>query len=214
MKKLKKSRRQVFEELERSALKPLPARPYEFARWSRPKLYIDYHVEFDEHFYSAPFHLVFFLFDSPATETTIELFFKGRRITSHARSYGTEKYLTKPEHMPKAHQAQAQWTPVRLVNWAKKTGPATAKLVEEIMRQRAHPQQGFKACLGILHLSRHYEDERIEAACARALRMRACSYKSVAAILKNNLDREAVEIEDRQTSLPLHGNVRGSGYYH
>lgn len=100
------------------------------------------------------------------------------------------------------------------MNWAKKTGPATAKLVEEIMRQRAHPQQGFKACLGILHLNRHYEDQRIEAACARALRMRACSYKSVAAILKNNLDHEAVEIEDRQTSLPLHGNVRGSDYYH
>jgi transposase len=214
MKKLKKSRRQLFEELERGALKALPARPYEFARWSRPRLHIDYHVEFDEHFYSAPYQLVGERLDLRATETTIELFFKGRRITSHPRSYGTEKYLTKPEHMPKAHQAQVQWTPVRLVNWAKKTGPATAKLVEEIMRQRAHPQQGFKACLGILHLNRHYEDQRIEAACARALRMRACSYKSVAAILKNSLDHEAVETEDRQASLPLHGNVRGSGYYH
>jgi len=215
MKKLKKSRRQVFEELERPSLKPLPARPYEFARWSRPKLYIDYHVEFDEHFYSAPYQLVGERLDLRATETTIELFFKGRRITSHARSYDKkEKYVTQPEHMPKAHQAQAQWTPVRLVSWAKKTGPATAKLVEEIMRQRAHPQQGFKACLGILHLNRHYEDERIEAACARALRMRACSYKSVAAILKNNLDRQAIEAEARQPSLPLHVNVRGSGYYH
>jgi len=215
MKKLKKSRRQVFEELERSSLKPLPARPYEFARWSRPKLYIDYHVEFDEHFYSAPYQLVGEQLDLRGTETTIELFFKGRRITSHGRSYDKqEKYVTKPEHMPKAHQAQAQWTPARLVSWAKKTGPATAKLVEEIMQRRAHPQQAFKACLGLLHLNRHYEDERIEAACARALRMRACSYKSVAAILKNNLDRETIEAEVKQASLPLHGNVRGSGYYH
>ena len=125
-----------------------------------------------------------------------------------------EKYVTKKEHMPQGHQAQAEWTPVRLVNWAKKTGPSTAKLVEEIMRRHVHPQQGFRGCLGILHLNRHYDDGRIEAACARALRMQACSYKSVAAILKNNLDREATESEAVQQALPLHGNVRGPGYYH
>jgi len=215
MRKLKKSRREVFDELERPALKALPTVPYEFASWARPKLYIDYHAEFDEHFYSAPYQLVGQRLDLRATETTVELFFKGNRVTSHVRSYDKkEKYVTKTEHMPKAHQAQVEWTPVRLVDWAKKTGPSTATLIEEIMRRRVHPQQGFKACLGILHLNRHYEPPRIEAACARALRMRACTYKSVKAILKNNLDRQAVEPEPKQASLPLHGNVRGPTYYH
>jgi transposase len=214
MRTLKKSRWQLFEELERAALKPLPARPYEFARWARPRVQINYHVEFDGHFYSVPYLLVGKQLDLRATETTIEIFLGGRRVTSHLRSQVRGEYTTKPEHMPKAHQAQAEWTPVRLVNWAQKTGPATAGLVEEIMRRRVHPQQGFKACLGILHLSRRYDSERVEAACARALRLRACTYKSVAAILKNNLDRDRAQDELRQTSLPLHENIRGPTYYH
>jgi transposase len=215
MQKLKKSRRQLFEELERPALRALPTRPYEFAHWARPRLHIDYHVEFAGYFYSAPYQLVGQRIDLRATESTVELFFKGRRVTSHVRRHTEkDKYATQDEHMPKAHQAQAEWTPVRLVSWAKKTGPATAKLVEELMGRRVHPQQAFKACLGILHLNRHYDDSRIEAACARALRMRACSWKSVKAILKNNLDRQPAETEPKQAALPLHGNVRGPTYYH
>lgn len=214
MRKLKKSRRQLFEELERAALKPLPSRPYEFARWSRPRVHVDYHVEVAEHFYSVPYQLVGKQLDARSTESCVELFQGGRRVTSHVRSNEKGRYTTMNEHMPKAHQAQAEWTPVRLIEWAKKTGPSTAAMVEEILRKRVHPQQGFKACLGILHLNRRYEDARIEAACARALRMRACTYKSVAAILKNNLDRVDEREQARQGALPLHGNVRGPGYYH
>lgn len=214
MRKLGKSRQQLFEEMERSALRRLPARPYEFARWKTPKVHVDYHVEVDDHFYSVPYVLVSKVVDVRATASTIEVLFGGRRVTSHVRSSVRGGYTTKDEHMPKAHQAQAQWTPVRLVEWAKKTGPSTAAVVEEIMRRRVHPQQGFKGCLGILSLSRRYEAERIEAACARALKLRACSYKSVAAILKNNLDRVAAEEAAREVPLPLHGNIRGPGYYH
>ena len=115
--------------------------------------------------------------------------------------------------MPKAHQAQAGMTPQRIIEWAKKTGPSTAALVEEIMKRRVHPQQGFMACQGILHLNRDYEPERIEAACARALKLRACTYKSVKAILRNNLEQQELEAEAAQHTLPLHENVRGAGYY-
>lgn len=214
MKQLKRSRREVFEELERRALRPLPQRRYEFAEWARPRVRIDYHVEVDEHFYSVPYQLVGQQLDTRATESVVEIFRKGTRVTSHVRSYEKWKHTTNPEHMPKAHQEHAKWTPVRLVEWAKKTGPATAAVVEEIMRRKVHPQQGFVACLGLLHLSRRYEVERIEAACARALKVRACSYKSVVAILKNNLDRQQVADEVEQRALPLHGNVRGPDYYH
>jgi transposase len=214
MRKLKKSRRELFEEVERAALKPLPRTPYEFARWTKPKVNIAYHVEYDEHSYSVPYQLVGQQLDLRATETTIEVMRGLKVITAHARSYAKGKYTTKKEHMPKAHQAQALWTPERLINWAKKTGPSTAALVEELMGRHVHPQQGFRACMGILHLNRNYEPERIEAACARALALRACTFKSVKAILRNNLDRQPLaEAAAPQMVLPLHANVRGSDYY-
>lgn len=214
MKKLKKSRRDIFEQVERAVLKPLPPRRYEFAEWARPRVHIDYHVEFDAHFYSVPYQLVGKQLELRATASTVELFLGGRRLTSHLRSSQKGQHTTHTEHMPKAHQAYAEWTPARLLEWAKKTGPATAALLEEILRRRVHAQHGFRACLGVLHLSRKYEPARVEAACARALRLRACTYKSVAAILKNNLDREQALQEPPQQALPLHGNLRGPGYYH
>jgi transposase len=213
MRKLKKSRREVFEELERAALKPLPATPWEFVEWAKPKVNLAYHVEYDDHFYSAPYQLVGQVLHLRATATTIEVMRGLKCITSHARSYQKGKYTTKTEHMPQAHQAQAGLTPERFIEWAKKTGPSTAALVEEIMLHRVHPQQGFNACLGILRLERHYLPTRIEAACKRALVMRACTFKSVKAILRNNLDQQDLETAEAEVTLPLHENVRGAGYY-
>ena len=213
MRRLKKSRRQLFEEIERSALKPLPSKPYELAVWGRPKVSIDYHVAFEEHFYSVPYQLLGEQLDLRAAETTVEIFRGGTRITSHLRSWVKHGYTTRLEHMPRGHRDYAEWTPPRLVHWAKSVGPATASLVEEIMRRRKHPEHGFKPCLGIMRLREKYPTERIERACARAVKHRACSYRSVVAILQHNLD--AVEgVEERQGTLPLHGNVRGRDYYH
>lgn len=214
MRHLKKSRRQLFEEVERAALKPLPTRRYEFARWARPRVHVDYHVEYEDHFYSVPYQLVGKQVDLRATASTVELFFEGRRVASHLRSAERGKHSTETTHMPKAHQAQAEWTPVRLVAWAKQTGPATAAVVEEILARRVHPQQGFRACLGLLSLGKRYESARLEAACERALKVRACSYKSVAAILKHGLDRVALEEAEPAATTGSHENVRGPGYYH
>jgi transposase len=213
MRKLKKSRRQLFEEVERSSLRPLPEKPYELADWAQPRVNIDYHVEYDDHYYSVPYQLVGKQMDVRATETCVELMLGGRRITSHLRSYQKHKHTTKPEHMPAAHRAHAEWTPSRLLAWAKAVGPQTAALLEELMQRRSHPEQGFRSCLGVMRLRKKYADERIERACARAIKYRAYTYKSVAAILANNLDQVEVREEERQGALPLHGNVRGAGYY-
>jgi transposase len=124
------------------------------------------------------------------------------------------QYTTKPEHMPAAHRAHADWSPSRLIAWAEKVGPATARLVAEILESRPHPEQGYRACLGVMRLRERYPDERIERACLRALTLRAVSYRSVQAILKNNRDREGIPPSPAQQPLPLHGNVRGPGYYH
>jgi transposase len=214
MRRLGKSRRQLFAEIERSALKPLPVRPYDLAEWSRPKVAFDYHVEHDDHFYSVHYSLIGEKLDLRATETTVEIFRRGKRIESYERSYAKGTYTTRTEHMPRGHRDHAEWTPERISSWAKKTGPKTAALLEAIMAAKAHPEQGFKRCRGILALSKHYPSDRLERACARALHFRTLTYKSVKAILLNGLDREPLPgDEPHQPALPLHENIRGSRYY-
>jgi transposase len=214
MRRLGKSRRQVFEEMERATLKPLPVRPYELAEWARRTVAFDYHVQFDDHFYSVHFQHIGEKLDLRATESTVEIFRRGKRLDSYARSYEKWKYTTRAEHMPRAHLDHVTWTPERIATWAKKVGPHTAALIEAIMASKAHPQQGFRRCRGILNLRRQYEDERIERACARALHFRTLTCKSVAAILKNRLDRLPLPGAEIQQSLPLHENIRGGSYYH
>jgi transposase len=214
MKKLGKSRRQLFDEVERGALRPLPARLFELAVWSKPRVQVNYHVDFEGHSYSVPYQLVGQQLDVRATETAVEILRGGKRVASHARSFEKFKYTTEPAHMPRGHREYAEWTPARLVAWAKHAGPATAALVEEIMGKRRHPEHGFKPCLGIMRLREKYGDERVERACARALSRRACSYQSVKAILQHNLDAAEDLAQEAQGTLPLHENVRGAGYYH
>jgi transposase len=213
MRRVKKSRRQLFEELDRPALKPLPTHPWEFTEWKHVKAGINYHVEFKEHFYSVPYLLRQKRLEVRATTSTVEVLFDGSRVASHERDDSPNQYTTVKEHMPRAHRDFAEWDPPRLIAWASKVGPGTAALVEGIMSRRVHPQHGFQSCQGVLALRKTYEDARIEAACARAVKANAFSYQSVKAILKNGLDRQTlVEVPD--TPLPTHGNIRGSDYYH
>jgi transposase len=213
MRRLKKSRQQLFDEIDRPALKPLPTHDWEFVEWKKTRVGFNYHAEFMEHFYSAPFQLAHRAIEFRATASTVEVLFDGGRVASHVRDDSPNKYTTLKEHMPKAHQDFAEWDPPRLIAWAKKVGPGTAALVDGIMKRRPYVQQGFKACMGVLALRNTYEDPRIEAACLRAVQANAFSYKSVKTILKNGLERTALpEVEDRP--LPTHGNIRGPDDYH
>lgn len=216
MKKIGKSRRQVFDEVEKAALKPLPTEPYELCAWKKAGVNIDYHIEFDDHYYSV--HYTYYTsrkrkVEVRATATTVEIFWSGRRIASHVRSYEKHRHTTKQEHMPDSHRRNTEWPPSRIIAWAKGVGPCTAQVVEEIMRRRKHPEQGYRSCLGILRLRDRYPDDRIERACARAVQYRMFSRRSIEATLKNNKDR----VEDdppAQKTLPWHKNVRGGSYYH
>jgi transposase len=214
MRRLGRSRRQLFEELEREALLPLPERAFEIAIWSRPRVGPDYHVVFEGHFYSVPYQTIGEQLDLRGTETTVEVFQRGRRLASHVRSYKRHKYTTDQAHMPRAHRDYAEWTPERLLAWARKVGPSTAAFIEQVMLRRRHPEHGFKACFGILRLQDKYGAARIERASARGLRHRTFSYKSIAAILQHNLDGQPDPEEAEPAALPVHANVRGSGYLH
>ena len=208
------SRRQLFERIERAALGPLPAERFECSEWKEVRVNIDYHVEVDRHLYSAPHHLLHEKLDARFTATTVELFLRGERVTSHARSYVRRKHTTKPEHMPASHQKHAQWTPSRLIAWGRTIGESTAILIERIIAARQHPEHGYRSCLGILRLSKRYGAARLEAACARALRVNALSYKHVESTLKHGLDQSPMRDDSKPaTAGRSHPNVRGRDYY-
>ena len=213
-KKLPGCRRSAFETLDRPVLKPLPLTAYEYAEWKRQTLWVDYHVEVDDHYYSAPHPLVGQKLDIRITRTRVEAWFKNTRVANHARSY-RRGHTTLPEHMPKSHRAHLEWSPGRLLNWGLSIGPRTRDLVKWQLENRRHPEQGYRSCLGLLNLAKRYGPVRLEGACQRALAIASPTYQSVSSILKNGLDQQAERVsDDPQTSLPLHENVRGPSYYH
>ena len=207
------SRRALFEELERSALKPLPAEPYVFAQWKECRVGLDYHVEIDKHYYSVPHQLLREKVWARITARTIEVFHRGQRVAAHVRSSSNRKHTTVREHMPSSHRRYADWTPERLRRQAGEIGRNTSALVEIILRERSHPEQGFRACVGILRLVKTCGRERLEAACARALEIGARSYSSVNSILKNNLDRQRPATPADGPAI-AHDNIRGPTYFH
>ena len=214
LRKMRKSRRDLFEGEDRPNALPLPLKAYEYAEWRKPVVNIDYHIEIDHHYYSVPYRLLRETLDARVTATMVEVFFKGERVAAHVRSYLRGKPTTLPEHMPPGHRAHAEWTPSRLIQWAAKTGKATAEVVEKILSSRTYPEQGYRACLGIMRLSRRYEPERVEAAARRALRYNTCSYKSMRSILALGLDSQiAPETGNQPLLLPQHTNIRGPEFY-
>lgn len=214
-KKLEGTRRSLFETIDRPALRPLPAERYEFARFRDAKVAFDYHVQGEDprHYYSVPHTLIGEVVRIRTTALVVEILYKGRRVASHVRDRAPNKYTTDPSHMPESHKRYAEWSPARIVSWAEKTGPATAELVSEIMERRPHPEQGFRSCLGIIRLGQRHGEERLEAACKRALHVHSYSYRSVESILKNKLDEKPLPGTTEQLSHPTHDNVRGAGYY-
>jgi transposase len=212
-KKLPGSRRSLFEALDRPALQPLPPRPYELATWKVAKVNIDYHVEVERHWYSVPYQLVGQQLDVRLTATTVEAFFRSRRVASHVRGVRPFAFTTDPAHMPASHRAHREWTPGRILRWAEALGPKTAELVEGVLTPRPHPEQGYRSCLGILRLGKRYGEPRLEAAGGRALALRAFSYRSVESILKTGLDRQPLVPLAPPVPLRPHANLRGPGYY-
>lgn len=211
--KLPGTRRSLFEALDKPALRPLPDQPYEYAEWFKARVNIDYHVAVDGHYYSAPYQLVRQEVEVRLTTTIVECFHKQKRVASHFRSHTKGQHTTVAAHMPKGHQHHLEWTPERLVRWAQKTGGDTARVVERILASRPHPQQGFRACLGIMRLGKVYGPERLEAACGRALAINAVTYKSIESILQKELDKRSLPQQAPQAPPIEHDNIRGAGYY-
>jgi len=216
-KKLPGCRASAFESIDRPAMKALPTQRYEYAEWLKAKVGIDYHVEADRHYYSVPHQLVGQYMHVRMTASTIECLFKGRRVSAHVRSYQRGGHTTLPEHMPDSHRRHKQWTPGRLLNWAQKIGPGTRAVVQWQFENRPHPEQGYRACLGLLNLARAYGEPRLEAACRRALTLGSPTRKRILAILEAKLDQHPDLFPGADTAAPTasrsHRNVRGADYF-
>ena len=182
------SRRALFEQVERSALKSLPTTEYVFAYWKQCRAGIDYHVEIDKHYYSVPYTLLRQELWASYTASTVELFHRGKRVAVHRRGPPNRGHTTLPEHMPSSHRRYADWTVERIRREAATIGQATAALCELILERRPHPEQGFRSCLGIVRLVRSFGAVRLEAAATRAIEIGTLTYGSVRSILDNKLD--------------------------
>ncbi len=208
------SRRQLFEELDRPALRPLPQQRYEYAEWLQARVNIDYHVDVHRHRYSVPFELVRALVDVRVTANCVEVLHRGRRVALHARSRAAGRFTTQPEHRPRAHREHGAWPPERIKDWAAKVGPSTGRLVSDLLDNSPFPQERYGSCLGIIRLAGRHGEERMEAAALRALHYGTVSYASIKAILASGADREPLEDKADQHFTPVeHGNVRGGNYY-
>jgi transposase len=207
------TRRSLFEDVDRPHLKPLPAEGYAFAEWRIRRANLDYHVDIDGSFYSVPFQMAREQIEARITARTIELFVKGKRIAAHARLATCGRHTTLPEHMPSSHRRHAGWTQAKIDAEALAIGPSTAMLCALIRETKHHPEQGYRACLGIVRLPKLYGRERVEAACERALEIGAKSYGSVKSILENRLDQRPKTSGAADGPPILHPNIRGARYY-
>lgn len=208
------SRRDLFVAIDRPVLRPLPETPYEYAEWRKARPGIDYHLDIDKRFYSVPHSLVGQVLEVRLTHAMVEVFHKSQRVAAHPR-YAPGRFSTLAEHMPKRHQAHRDWSPSRFLAWAKGIGVATLEMTERQLQDRPHPEHGYRACLGLLQLSRRYGKARLEQACAHALAIPTTRYASVASILKQGLDQQPMlTLPETLDDLPPHTNVRGAEYYH
>lgn len=208
------SRRNLYESIDASVLKPLPASPYEYAEWCKAKPGIDCHISVAKRLYSAPHALAGKTLDVRLTAETVEELHKDKRGAVHVR-YGPSRYSTLVEHMPRSHRAHREWSPGRFLKWAQDIGPCTRQVVQQQLENRPHPEHGYRACLGLLKLSRCYSKTCLEKVCERALAIGSINYQSIASILKQGLDQQTLEGDEHlQDDLPLRGNVRGAHYYH
>jgi transposase len=218
MRHVKQSRRQLFERLDRPALKALPSRPYEYADWGQVRVNIDYHVSVDEHFYSAPYKLIHETLWYRASHRTVELFHQGKRIASHVRSFQKYGYTTDPAHRPASHRAHLEWTPSRLIRWGQSIGANTSTVIEYVIRTRPHPEQGYRSALGILRLAEKFSPTRLEQACEKALAIQSPGYRTVKTLLEQRMEAAPLPAGDARTEDTVAqlgaANVRGRGYYH
>lgn len=214
-KKLPGSRRTLFEQIDQPALRPLPSDAYQYVETRRARVHIDYHIEYDKHYYSVPHHLVKQEVEVQASQSTVSIYRDAVRVASHARSMRRGGFTTLAEHMPTAHRFVNDWSPERFIGWANEVGTPCSEVVQRLLERKRHPEQNYRSVLALMSNAKRYGRERLNNACLRALQINSPSRSSIESILKQGLDLVALEQSDEaQLDLDQHENVRGALYYH
>ena len=216
--KMEGSRQSQFELIDQPALKRLPKDPYHFTQFKKARVNIDYHMQFDKNYYSVPHYLCRLEVQVQATQSSVAIFYKSRQVAAHLRLQYKGSFATNPGHMPESHRAHSQWTPEKLIAWGASIGDSTRRLIQIMIQKKSHPEQAYRACLGLLNLSKKYECDRLNKACERALKINSPTYRSVKSILEKGLDQclDSTEQIDEEyfNQLNNHDNIRGPEYYH
>jgi transposase len=214
MRHIGKSRLDLYEQIEKPLLKPLPPRPYEFGEWKEATVNIDYHIQYDDAFYSTPHQLVQTKIWVRATNSVVEIYQNFQRIFAHRRTFIKGKYVTEPSHRPVAHQEHAKWTPERVASWAGSKGTIIGEFVKLLIARKVHYEQNFRSALGVIRLTDEYGAERMQLACQKAIRIESISYQTISNMLKNGMEKIQPTDEELQMNLfSDHENVRGANYY-
>jgi transposase len=199
-------------------LRSLPAQAYQYAHIKEARVHIDYHIEYDKHYYSVPHQLVKQAVEVQATETVVAIYSHGLRVASHPRSYLKGGHSTCAEHMPHSHRAVSEWSPERFLSWAGEIGEETRSVVNHLLQEKRHREQSYRRILALLANTKKYGRERLNNACGRALQINSPTRSSVESILKQGLDLVPMELPgtavQEELCLDAHENIRGEDYYH
>jgi len=216
-KKLPGSRRSQFEQLDKPVLRALPTQAYQYTEFKQARVHIDYHIEYDRHYYSVPHHLVKQAVEVQASENTVAIYANGQRVACHPRCSRKGAHSTCPEHMPTAHRAIQDWSPERFLSWAGDIGAQTREVVSHLLQEKRHTEQSYRRILALLSNAKKYGRERLNNACGRALLINSPTRSSVESILKQGLDQVTVESPEsaaqEELCLDHHENLRGEDYY-
>ncbi|MDO9565117.1 MAG: IS21 family transposase, partial [Candidatus Desulfaltia sp.] len=212
--RLKVSRRELFEKIERPVLKPLPMERYAIKECRELTVQLNYHIELreDRHYYSVPWQLkgnrVRVIYD----DRNVAIYYDNIRIAQHKRDRIPNGYTTLDTHMLPNHRYYAEWSPERFIKWGQSIGDDVAEMIQVVLKNRKHPEQAFKTCMGILNLVKEHGSDRLNKACRRALVFGFYSYRRIKNILDRGLEEE-VPAESMELPVFSHENIRGSQYY-
>ncbi len=215
VRRLGKSRSDLFILLDKPALHPLRAEAYLYREHKLATVGIDYHIELDGNGYSVPYTYLGKKVDVWYSRQTVTASYKGEVIATHPKLKHPNQDSTLKEHMPPQHRYQYEkWNPGRILNWAQSIGEETAALMKEIMQQRSHPVRGYRSCMAILNFSKTYGDEALELTCTKARKLGIRSVASIESILKRKTYLESIDhTVANNTLFNRHENLRDSDIY-
>jgi hypothetical protein len=215
--KLEGTRQSTFEAIDRPAMRPLPARRYEYSEWTRARVNIDYHVQFDVRLYSVPYTLIGERVELCASMSTVEVWHGDVRVALHQRNFGRKgTAVTLDEHRPVAHRDYGDWPPERMVAWAASFGAHVEEVVARTLANYPRPEMGYRPVLGLVRCAQKYGGVRMDAACERALRVcgKSAPHRNhIEAILKQGLDSMPEQPDGTRPRAGMHDNIRGGDYF-